>query len=268
MVAEEVEVERGLGGEGMLDIAVEVAGDESATIVRAERYFATRIGGDGAVAEVGITVGHALADDGVPEHHTGLGRSPGVVDDFVPEGAGVDFLGEGWCGGVDGILLHEGLAAAHALHELVGNLNGDIGTGDLALFEFGIDELLGIGVLDIDREHEGSAATALCHLAGGVAVAFHEGDDAGGGEGAILDRAAGGTDMGEVVADAAAAFHELHLLLVDLHNAAVGVAGAAVADDEAVGEGDDLEVVADAGHGAALRDDVLEILQEPIDGLL
>ena len=188
------------------------------------------------------------------------------MDDFLPECAGVDFLAYQGVGGVDRVLLHEGFAVAHTLHEFVCYFDADVGTGYFTLFQFGVDELFGVGVLDADAEHEGAAATALCHLAGGVAVAFHERNDAGGGEGAVFDRAATGTDVGEVVSHTATAFHELDLFLVYFHDAAVGVAVTTVADNKAVGQGDDLEVVADARHGAALGDDIAEVLEQFVDG--
>ena len=268
MLAEEVEVERSLLGEGLVDVGVEVDGLQAAAVVGAEGYLAAGVGADGAVAEVGIAVGHALAEDGVPEEHAGFGAAPRVGDNLVPQGAGVDLFGIGGVGRVDGVLLHEGLALHGALHELVGNLHADVGAGNLALLQLGVDELLGVGMLDADAEHQGSAAATLGHLAGGVAVAHHEGHDAGGGEGGVLHGAAAGAYVAQVVAHAAATLHQLHLLLVNLHDAAVGVAVALVADDEAVAQAHHLEVVADAAHGAALRDDVLEVLEQLVDLLL
>lgn len=64
------------------------------------------------------------------------------------------------------------------------------------------------------------------------------------------------------MADAAAPLHELDLLLIDADHSAVGVGVAFDADDEAVRQGGDLVVVADAGHGAALGDDVAEVVEE------
>ena len=74
--------------------------------------------------------------------------------------------------------------------------------------------------------------------------------------------------MGEVVPHATAPLHELHLLLVDFHDAAIGVAVAAIANDKAVGERHHLEVVADARHGTSLGDDILEVFQQPVYRLL
>ena len=60
---------------------------------------------------------------------------------------------------------------------------------------------------------------------------------------------------------AASTFHQLHLLLVGLHDTTVGVGVAIVADDETIRQRRNLEIVADARHGAALRHDVAEALQ-------
>ena len=268
MLAEARHVEDGVLGEGVIDVAVEVHGDEAAAVVGTERDFAAGVGGDGLEALVRVAVGDGLAADVVPEEDTGFGGFPGVVDNLVPQLLGVNL---GFHLGVftaDGVLLCVGGLVLDAVHEFVIDAHGDVGAGDLALGHFCIDELLRIGVFDGDGEHEGAAPAVLGHLAGGVGEALHEGDDAGGGLGAVLHVAAGGTDVGHVVTDAAAALHQLHLLLIHLHDAAVGVSVAAVSDHEAVGEGDHLVLVADAGHGAALRDDVLEMVEKVEDQLL
>ena len=51
----------------------------------------------------------------------------------------------GFCG-IDGILLNEITVADHGLHEFVGDLHRDIGPGNFPGFQFGIDEMLGIGM--------------------------------------------------------------------------------------------------------------------------
>ena len=89
-------------------------------------------------------------------------------------------------------------------------------------------------MLDAYGEHQGAATSVLCNLTCGIGVAFHKGHETGGGEGRVLYRGSFGADMREVVAHAAAAFHELHLLLVDLYNAAVGVGLAFQSYHEAV----------------------------------
>ncbi len=70
------------------------------------------------------------------------------------------------------------------------------------------------------------------------------------------------SNVAEVVPHSASALHELHLLLVDFHYAAVGVGGAVNADDKAVAKRTNLIVVAYARHGTALRNDILKVANE------
>ena len=84
MLFELVEIERSLRSEGIVDIRVEVDGEKTARVVGTERYLATGIGRDGAEAQVGIAVGDALTDDGIPEEHSGFGALPCIVHDFGP----------------------------------------------------------------------------------------------------------------------------------------------------------------------------------------
>ena len=133
VVAEHIEVELGLGRKGILHIAVKVHSNQTAAVVGTQRYLAARVGAHRAVAEVGITVGHAFTQDGVPEQHTRLGRGPSVVDNLVPQGAGINLFTYYWVGGVYGVLLHERLAVAHAFHKLVSNLHRHVGASNLAL---------------------------------------------------------------------------------------------------------------------------------------
>ena len=267
MLAEARHVEDRIVGERVIDVAVEVHGDEAAAVVGTERNFAAGVGGDGLEALVLVAVGDGLAEDVVPEEDTGLGRLPSVVDNLVPQLLGIDLPFHFGVVAADGILLGVGGMVLDASHELVIDAHGDVGAGDFALGHFCIYKLLGIRVFDGDGEHEGTAPSVLGHLAGGVGETFHKGNDAGGGLGAVLHVAACRTDVGHVVADAAAALHQLHLLLVHLHDAAVGVGVAAVANHEAVGKGNHLVFVADAGHGAALRNHVLEMVEQTVDEL-
>lgn len=71
--------------------------------------------------------------------------------------------------------------------------------------------------------------------------------------------------MAQVVANAAATFHELHLLLVNAHYAAVGIGMAVETDYETVAQRHRLHVVADAGHGTPLRHYVSEIFEQVKD---
>ncbi len=262
MQAELVEIEARLRRERRLDVAQQVDGQQAARVVGAERNLAARIGRYGRESLVGITVGHALAQHRIPEQHARLGRLPGIVDDLLPQLPGVDPLLVERLRGADGELLEVAPARQRGTHELVVHLDRDVGARHLARIDLGVDEALGVGVLDREREHQGAAAAVLRHLARRVGVALHEGHDARGGKGRVEHGAARGADVRQVVAHAAAALHELHLLLVHAEDAAVGVGRIPVADHEAVRERRHLEVVADAGHRTALRDDVAEPVEQ------
>ena len=60
----------------------------------------------------------------------------------------------------------------------------------------------------------------------------------------------------------ATALHQLHLFLIDLEDRPVTIGGSVETDHEAIRERGYLQIVADAGHGAALRDQVLEVVQQ------
>ena len=267
MGAELFEVERRLLREGFVDVAEKVQRQQAARVVGAERNFTAGIGRDGVEALVGIAVGHALADDRVPEQHARLGRFPCVVDDLFPQRGGVYVLLVHRFLGVDRELLMVGLAGDGGAHELVVDLNRDVGARHLRRIDFGVDEAFGVGMFDRDGQHQGSPTAVLRHLARRVGVAFHEGDDSRRREGRVQHGAARGAQMREVVSHAAAPFHDLHLLLVHADDAAVGVGRLLVADDEAVRQRRDLQVVADAGHRAALRNYIAEMVEQGEDRL-
>ena len=85
MLAEEVVVEVCVLGERIHHIGIEVYRQQSAGVVRTERYLAARVCGDGAETEVGIAVGNALAQYCVPEQHTRLRALPCVVNNLLPQ---------------------------------------------------------------------------------------------------------------------------------------------------------------------------------------
>ena len=57
-------------------------------------------------------------------------------------------------------------------------------------------------------------------------------------------------------------FHQLHLLLVHTDNTAIRVGGVAVANHKAVRERGNLQVVANTGHRATLRDDIPKLVEQ------
>ena len=142
VTTEEVEVETGFGGKGIDHIAVKVDTQQSTAVVGTERYLATGIGTHCAEAEVGIAVGDALAEDGIPEEHTWLGALPCVVHYLLPQLAGVDGLGHHRLVAVDGELLHIVAPVDGCLHEGVVELHAHVGASHLALGHLGVDKRL------------------------------------------------------------------------------------------------------------------------------
>ena len=262
VAAELFEIELRVGLEGILHVAQQVHGQQTARIVGAERNLTAGIGRNRREAFVGIAVGNALADDRIPEQHARLGRFPRVVDDLLPEFFGVDVLFV--LGGVrfDRELLVVFLAGKRRTHELVIDLDRDIGARHLARVDLGVDEPLGVGVFDRQRQHQRAAPSVLRHLARGVRVTLHEGHDTRRRERRVEHRTARGTDVRKVVTHAAAPFHQLHLLFVHAEDAAVRVGGVLVADQEAVRQRRHLEIIADTGHRSALRNDIPEMVEQ------
>ena len=186
---------------------------------------------------------------------------------LVPKFGGVHFLSVEGFVAVNRVLLDIGASFNGSLHEVVVHFDGDVGTCYLTFGHFGIDERLAVGVLDGNGEHQGAAPTILRHLACAVRVAFHEGHEAGGGEGRVLDGGTFGADVREIVSHATTAFHQLNLLLIDSNDGAIAVGVAVHADDKAVGERCNLVVVSDTRHGASLWNDKTEVVDEVEDFL-
>ena len=233
-------VEVGVLGEGITDIAVEIDTQQSARVVGTERYLAAGVGRHGAEAQVGIAVGDALAQDGVPEQHTGLGTLPGVVDNLLPQLLGRDvFLDEqtllvGLA--VDGPLLGVRLVLRSGTHEFVVNLHADVGSCHLTLGHLGINKGLGVRVLDAHGEHQRSTTSILCHLARTITITLHERHQACRRQGGVVDGGALWTDVAQVVTHTAATLHQLHLLLIDAQHGTVAIGIAIQSDDKAVGK--------------------------------
>ena len=262
MVAETVEVEVRRTGKRLVDIAQQIDSQQSAAVVRAQRNLAAGVGRNRREALVGIAVGDALADDRIPEQHSRLGRLPCVVDDLVPQLAGIDLLAVKRLVGIYGELLAIGAPLGRGTHEFVVDLYRDVGARDLARIDLGVDEVLGIGVFYQQREHQRTASSVLRHFARRVRITLHERHDTGRGKRRVEHGTARGTYVRQIVSHAAAALHQLHLLLVHAEDAAIRVGGVLMPYDEAVGQRRDLEIVSDTGHRTALRNDVTEMVEQ------
>ena len=120
-------------------------------------------------------------------------------------------------------------------------------------------------MLDRKRQHQRAAPPILRHLAGRIRIAFHKGHDTGRGEGTVEHRTARRPNMRKVVSYAPAPLHQLHLLFVDADDTAVRVGRILVADHKTVRQRSDLQIIADTGHRAALRNHILEIFQQVVN---
>ena len=148
VLLEEGHVEGGFVRERVFNVAVKVNGYQTAAVVRAKRDFAAGVGGDSEEAFIGVAVGDGFAVDGVPEEDARFRGFPRVVDDFVPQLAGVYLLNNFRILGMDGVLLGIGCSVFDAVHEFVVDFDGDIGAGHFSLDHFGVDEFFSVGVFD------------------------------------------------------------------------------------------------------------------------
>ena len=141
-------------------------------------------------------------------------------------------------------------------------LDRDVGARHLPLCHLGINESLGIGVLNGHAQHQRTAASVLRHLAGGIGITLHERHQSRRGQGRVLHGRTFRADVRQVMPHASAALHQLHLLLVHLEDGTVGIRLPVNAYHEAIGKGSHLIIVADASHRAALRHNVAEMIQQ------
>ncbi len=215
---ESVEVELGLFGEGVLDEQGQVDGTQAAAAVRRQGLFGAGVGGLDLLAVIEVVV----LVDAVQEEDAGFGVVVGGLHHLVPQVPG-PYLAidphavltlEGALGlhvGVGLGLVHQFHLAVgfHRLHEGIGDAQGDVEVGQVALV-LGVDEVLDVRMVAAQHAHLGAAAGAggFHGLAGAVEDA-HVGDGAGGAGLGALDLGAHGADGGEVVADAATATHGL-----------------------------------------------------------
>ena len=153
MFFEQLEVEISVGFEWIDHVRIEIDSQQTAGIVRTEGNLTARIGRYSAVAQVCITVGNGLADDGVPEQYAGLGRLPCVVDNLLPQSTCIYGFLYKRIGAVDGVLLYIRSTADGGFHECVIQFHRNISACHLAFSHFGVDESFRIGMFDGNAEH-------------------------------------------------------------------------------------------------------------------
>ena len=188
MLSEFVHVKIGILGKWMNHVRIEVDAQQAARIIRTQRYFAAWIGAHGAETQVGITVGDAFTSDGIPEQYAWLCTLPGIVNNFSPQSLGGNFPLHQRLITVHGELLYIRFVTGGSLHESVVYLNRNVSPGDLSLGHLGINKRFAVGMLDAHTQHQRATTAILCHLAGGVAVTFHERNQASAGECRVVYR--------------------------------------------------------------------------------
>ena len=174
VVAELLEVERGLLRKWIFYIIIQIDGQQSATIIGAKRNLSTRIRAHRAETKVGIAVGDTFAYDCVPEKYTRFRALPCVVNYLLPKCLRLYFFDHLRVVAIDGVLLLVFLSCNSGFHKSIINFHTDICARDFTLLSFRIDKGLTIGVLDADGQHQCSASAVLRHFARRVAEAFHK----------------------------------------------------------------------------------------------
>src|SRR3972149_4783631 len=218
----------------------EVNGGEVAGGVVQVHVFRAGVGGVDAAA---VGAGVPVVDGGVVLH-AGVGALPGGLGDAAHELAGAVRVGGLAGGDVAGAPLAVHLDGAH---EVVGDAYGVVGVlvldaypgvavqGDVVagvaegvglalLLRLAVDELLDVGVVDVEDDHLGGAPGLAAGLdgAGDGVGAAHEGDGPG-GEAAGGEPLLGGAKLREVDAGAGAALEDLPLRAVPLQDGVHGV---------------------------------------------
>jgi hypothetical protein len=211
-------VELGLRREGMRDEAGEVDRAQAAAAVGRQRLLGAGVGGLDGLAVVEVVV----AVDAVEEQDARLGVVVGRAHDLVPQlarahlavhpAAVLALVGAGGLdvgGGLGLVRQFDVAVVLDRLHEGIGDADGDVEVGEVALV-LGVDEHLDVRMVAAQHAHLGAAPRAgrFHRLAGAVEDA-HVGHRAGGARMRALDEGADRADRGEVVADAAAAAHGL-----------------------------------------------------------
>ena len=218
-----VEVEIGLFGKRINHIAKQVYAKQATTVVRTERNFATRISADRAKTQVGIAVGDAFAQYGVPEKHARFCTLPCVMYDFFPQRLGRNFFLHLRVVAFDGELLHIRLIVYGCLHKVVVYFHRHVRARNLTFGHFRVDKGLAVGMLNANRQHQRTTPSVLCHLARRIAVTFHKRHKPRRRKRGIINGRTLGTYVRKVVPHSTAAFHQLHLFFVDAHDSPIRV---------------------------------------------
>src|SRR5574344_2311644 len=79
-------------GKWLIYVAEQVNGYQTATIIRTKRNFAARVSGNGFKSVAFVAIGNCFTVNGIPKKDTWFSGFPRIINNFVPQLAGIDSL--------------------------------------------------------------------------------------------------------------------------------------------------------------------------------
>ncbi len=116
-------------------------------------------------------------------------------------------------------------------------------------------------MFNADAQHQCTAATILSYLAGRIGETFHKRYNTGACERTIFYWTSFRSDATEVVPYSSSSLHQLHLLLISFHDSAIRIRVAIISNNEAIGKTANLQIISNACHWTALRQNIFEVFE-------
>jgi len=195
MIFKQIVIERSFRRKWMINIRIQIYGQQSAAIVSTERNFTTRIGRNSFKTQIGITIGNRFTYNRVPEKHSRFSRLPGIVDNFFPQRMSINFFFEPRIIIIDRKLLSISFLCQSSLHKIIMNFHRNIGTSNFSCFQFCINKRFRIGMFNGNREHQSTTATILRYFACRIGITLHERHNSCGSKRRIFHRRTFGSNM-------------------------------------------------------------------------
>ena len=247
--------------ERIYHIRIQVNCQQTTWIIRAQRNLSTRIRGNCSVPQICIAVRHALPNNRVPEQDTRFSRFPCVINNLIPQLYRTNLFHVFRFVRIYRIFLNIITFFDNRIHELIINFHRNISSGYFPLGHFRINETFWIRVIDGNTQHQRPPTTILRHLPGRIRITLHERNNSSRSQSRVFHWRPFRTNMGQVMSYSTSSFHQLHLLLINLHYPAIGIRRTIMSYHETVRKGCNLIIVADSRHRPSLRNDIFEITQ-------
>ena len=155
----------------------------------------------------------------------------------------------------------------HGFHKVIINSYGNISARNFPLFQFRINKIFRIGMIDRHRKHQGASSSILRNFACRIRISFHKRNQTCGSECRIFHCRTFRTDIGKIMTYSTTAFHELNLLFVNFHNASVRITVRSATDYKTIGKRRNLEIITNSRHRTSLRNNIFEFFDEIKDFL-